>query len=1660
MYSHPGDRTPSTPRALHKSSSASPVPRPRRRSPRGYLSRMASKYPNPLALYVALIRDGIRHIPRARRLVNLVMSLFMIVPLLGPFSGAPSATSFANLSSVGSSATTPPPTTFPENKSISVSGVPGNPDDPTVIEPGTDIFLNQPALTNNPYSCGTNCPDKANDGNDGTYWHDHNLSSNDYWRVALPYSASISSIRFIQGSSEYATTVDIYGSYTPTPGDNPDTHRVLLYDNLSVGPGTQIISIPYGMAFNYYYIQLQTWNDTAWDVYTIAGIAGDQPLPPPPNDVFKGRPASDNYCFGCSNPPTNANDGIDASFWGVSNPNSNNYWQVDLASAMAVNKLVMFQSPVDGYYATTFNILGSNGGSYTTIASNVTGTAGWQTINFTNTTAYLHYRIQGQTYNHGGIGGAWRVQTIQGYTGIALTQDEVRAPNALEPGCLRCDEGQPVNSATGNFWHTFNDLSVPGRGIPLQYRRTYNSLADNENSRLGYGWTDSYNIYIITGTTVYSLYEGNGSVAPFPITNTQYSRVEASLLRNPDGTFVVTTTHGLDRYYFTSAGKLSQMANRNGYTTTLSYDTNGLLQSVTDPSSRQLTFSYTLTGTTQYLTGVTDPAGHTVSFGYDNSGNLQTATDVGGNRTGFTYDGSHRLQTMTDPNNGVLTNQYDSQSRVTQQTDQMGRTLNFGYASDSVSATTRITNTLGLVAVQYYTDYLPVRVVQSPGPNQAVTDFTYQPGTTFLSSTQDPNGNTWHFVYDNAANLLSVTDPLTRTTSYAYNATNDLTVVTDTRGLTTTFGYDAYGNVTTVTQPITETSQLITTTLTYDPIKPGDVLTVTNPLGNSWGTRYDAYGNVLTATNPLGQSSQFTYNSIGWVLSATTPRTYTSTFSYTPYGEPQLVTDTLGYTTVFTYDNVGNLINARDANSRVVTNTYDLDNEVTRATLPDGTHSDYGYDGLGRTITQTNGLGQLSRYTYDDLNRVITYTDALTRSTVSKYGLAGNLTTVIDAKNQTTTLGYDAAYQLKNINYSDGTTPNVSFLYNSLGMRTVMTDGTGTNTYTYDSLNRLTSVQNGHGDAVTYAYDIASRPITVTYPYNGVSTRNVVRGYNAADQLTSVRDWLSNTTTFGYNADGALTTITRPNGANTSVGYNAADQVITKTDAITSTPFLSFTFQIDPVGVLNSAAEANTAGSVGTHTYNYDTRYRLAQDNFSVSAPTTNTWQYDAATQILTTTYQAGGAGTPINGVRTYDAANEIRSLVETQGVTTLKSIKYTFDNDGNRTQRSDKVGTTSNYTYDQANRLISYNSAFQYRYSGDGLRMIKSNLITGRDIFFAWDIGVEAGEPLLLQETTASYIYGPGGAIVEQIDGSNNAYYYHTDQLGSARALTDGSGAVVNTYTYDAYGKTLSQTGTVYSPFGYTGEYTDQESGFIFLRARYYDPESQQFLTVDPALASTQEAYAYVGGSPTNFRDPSGLDANCSLWPNPFDEHSCIREGFDTPAGKIVTGIGVIAAGGVVVACFASGVCEVAGGVAAGAAAGAAAEPVAEPAIEKEVVQPLSSWVVRAGEPTIRNLTNGYSGGGLSVQFNPGSSVDYLATMGEFPNAQVCFAQYPTLVERTAQLGYTAQIVQTEGGGLYHHELVVQGLDTLPEPIARLWSEIFGPTLQENPLRYLPGGR
>jgi RHS repeat-associated protein len=59
------------------------------------------------------------------------------------------------------------------------------------------------------------------------------------------------------------------------------------------------------------------------------------------------------------------------------------------------------------------------------------------------------------------------------------------------------------------------------------------------------------------------------------------------------------------------------------------------------------------------------------------------------------------------------------------------------------------------------------------------------------------------------------------------------------------------------------------------------------------------------------------------------------------------------------------------------------------------------------------------------------------------------------------------------------------------------------------------------------------------------------------------------------------------------------------------------------------------------------------------------------------------------------------------------------------------------------------------------------------------------------------------------------------------------------------------------------SGQYTDPETGLIYLRARYYDPSTGQFLNRDPAVAITRQPYEYAADNPINRIDPTGL-YNC----------------------------------------------------------------------------------------------------------------------------------------------------------------------------------------------------
>ncbi len=460
--------------------------------------------------------------------------------------------------------------------------------------------------------------------------------------------------------------------------------------------------------------------------------------------------------------------------------------------------------------------------------------------------------------------------------------------------------------------------------------------------------------------------------------------------------------------------------------------------------------------------------------------------------------------------------------------------------------------------------------------------------------------------------------------------------------------------------------------------------------------------------------------------------------------------------------------------------------------------------------------------------------------TKKEYAAAGNLTAVTDAAKRTTKYSYDPANRLKEISYSESKTPTVKYEYNGDGERTKMIDGTGTTTYTYDIIDRLVKTTNGHGNIAAYEYDLNSNQIKLTYPNNNLITRT----YDNAGRLQSVTDWSGNTTTFAYNPNSDLTTTTFPKGTGEQdkISYNNADQQMKITMIGSGLKILAaVAYTRDGDGQIKTTTTTGLPGT-GSTTDIYDANNRLEKSG-------STTYAYDAADEPTTL-----GSNTSV-----YDAAGELK---------TSGSNIYGYDQLGDRVSATPKEGQTTTYGYNQAGDLIQVKQGKagglndNYAYNGEGLRASQTK---GKATsYVTWDTQVEL--PLILSDEQNSYIYGPDNIPIEAIQSKGIVLYLHHDQQGSTRMLTSATGAIEATTTYDAYGNVTGTTGNATTPLGYDGQYTDADTGLIYLRARAYDPTTAEFMSVDPIEAITNQPYTYASDNPFNALDPSGLSACGSI--------------------------------------------------------------------------------------------------------------------------------------------------------------------------------------------------
>jgi RHS repeat-associated protein len=954
---------------------------------------------------------------------------------------------------------------------------------------------------------------------------------------------------------------------------------------------------------------------------------------------------------------------------------------------------------------------------------------------------------------------------------------------------------------------------------------------------------------------------------------------------------------------------------------TSSYFPNGRLQSVTDAMGKTTSYAYDLatnttttthpdnTGSTVQrfdanglLLSETDPLGRTKSNTYDANRNKRTETDALGKTTSYTYDAGGHLKSVTDPLNRTLTYTNNANGLPVTVTDELNKTRTLKY--DESANLTGISDAMGPnLAITWDGRGSPLTFADANGritrltydaygnvlskidPLGRTTSYTYD-GMGRVQTMTDAQGVT-RFSYDALGRLLSVTDPLNQQTKYAYDANGNRTEQIDARQHITTYEYDAANRLIKINYPDQ-------TSISYTYNFRDQQETMTDQSGRTTRMTYDNAGQLVKVIHPDDSEISIAYDELGRVKTFTDERGKTLTYDYDPScgcsNRLTKIVDADGKTSSNVYDAIGRRIKFIDANNRETSYEYDERDRLVKTTFPDNTSVTNTYDALGSLLSTTDQEGKVTRYAYDEVGNLRSVLNALNQTTEFSYDALNNLRSTTNAQGHTTRYEYDAlnrlikrvlplgmaelytydqlgnmttqsdfrgkqtSYAYDAMNRQLSKTPDaslgeqgVTFAYTPTGKRSKMTDASGVTNYNYDVRDRLQSKETPQG-TLTYTYGAGSTLASMrSSNADGLSVNYT---YDALNRLEGVVDQRLGTTTYAYDAVGNLKSDLRPNGVQADYTYNSVNRLTGLTFGRAGQTQSSYAYTLDRTGRRLSVTEQ----SGRTTTYTYDAVYKLAREAISSDPNASRNgaidYTYDPVGNRLSRISSLAGV---ISATSTYDANDRVTSDA--------------YDANGNT-----RTSGGRSYAYDFENRVRSAdNGAVRITYDGDG--NLASKTVGGVTTRYLIDNLNPTGYAQVVEEIVGGRVeqqYTYGHSIISQRrrnGGTWAASFYATDGHGSVRQLTDEAGAVTDTYTYDAFGKLIEQTGATPNPYLYSGERFDADLGLYHLRARYYDPDRGRFTSMDPHPGELDEPlslhkYLYVHADPVNLIDPTGLSA------------------------------------------------------------------------------------------------------------------------------------------------------------------------------------------------------
>lgn len=974
----------------------------------------------------------------------------------------------------------------------------------------------------------------------------------------------------------------------------------------------------------------------------------------------------------------------------------------------------------------------------------------------------------------------------------------------------------------GRFTATYVDVDVPVGGLPVQVRRTYDTLRRDVSGDFGHGW--SLDVATFRVQTNRPLGAGGwqqfgcGSGLIFVPLCYRTTTPHYVTVTWPDGTTETFdfTPRGLNSFFpvgavpaYTArpgtasrlepapgddaagwrgdgnlyAGGFGQgavydpqqfvLVSRDG-TRYLLDRAKGLLRS-TDRSGNTVTVDrsgiVSSTGTSitftrdalGRITAVDGPGHLDWSYVYDASGDLVTATNPNGVASELSYDGRHLLlESAVAGSPPVQRLLFDDDGRIARVVDGEGNAVDVDFDVDGRTET-----------------YV--------GPDPRLTTVRRLDERGNVESTTEIVGGrarTWRYEYDEFDRRTGSTSPDGARSTAAYAPTGEITRHVDGDGLTTDIAYDAFGLPTTVS-----VDGAVQERYRYD--RSGNVVSVEHADGSALAFAYDAGDRLMSSTDTAGRVTYFEYDAFGFLSSTVDP---------------------LGRT-VFVNDQAGRTVASTAPDGATARYEYDAVGNLTAVVDPNGGRTAIAYDAFDRVTSTVGPDGAARRFAYDDAGRLASYTDRTGLTTTTTYNAYGQPVVREASDGSRTTYTYDGAGQLLTA-ANDAAT--VTFEWDDAGNQTAET----------------VAPAGEPERAVTLRYDVSpgGRRRSVTDPVGTTSL-----AFDESGVLSSVTDSVVGHFDIATDQMARLERISRPNGVSTTATYGADRLAALHTPGV-----LSRTFEYDAAGLPASVIDDD-----GTHTFSYDGLGRISGvDRPEGSGYADESFTYDANGN------RTSWRGTPLGSADFDDANRLLRD----------GTAQYTYDAEGRLTTRTDvATGRVTTFGWDAAGRLTTVEAPggvhAAFRYDAFGRRVAESVDGTERWVTFdgpeprlVWD-----GDGRLVQRLVSAPQFG---SVLGATDADGTTLYPVLDEAGTVVAATDESGSLAGRYRYDTFGSPVGSR----APDGLDRWHglDGSVAGLALSWARAYDASIGRFISEDPLPALNP--YSYALNNPLTTSDPTGL--------------------------------------------------------------------------------------------------------------------------------------------------------------------------------------------------------